>query len=364
MKIQAAVVFAKDGNFDIRDVELMEPNATDVLVKMVGCGICNTDGYARVQGFPIEFPIILGHEGSGIVEKVGSDVKYVKPGDHVVFCSYNCGECEACIAGMPSCCERCDEVNFGSRHADGQKKASIDGKEISSFFNQSSFATYAIGDEKNVVKVDPSMELALLGPLGCGLQTGAGSVLNRLQPEPGSSFVVFGCGSVGLSGLMAAKICGCSQIFAVDILDNRLELARELGATHLINSSKCDPVEEILKITRNGADYSLDTTGREEQINQALNCLKRKGKAAVVGSSGDKPIGIQIQYALMGKSRTLEGIIQGDSNPRLFIPKLIRLYKEGVFPFDKLISYYPFEKINEAFSDMYSGVAIKPVLKF
>ncbi len=364
MKIKAAVCFNKGEDLKICEVDLMEPKATDVLVKMVGCGICHADSYAINQGVPIQLPAVFGHEGAGIVEKVGSNVTKVKPGDHIVFCSYNCGECEECLEGMPSCCERCDEVDFGGVYADGGKRLSLDGVELSAFFSQSSFATYAIGDQNNVVKVDPDADLSMLGPLGCGIQTGAGSVLNRLKPPPGSSFVVFGCGGVGLSALMAAKVSSCSIIIAVDIVEKKLELAKELGATHTINALKQNAVEEIIKITRRGADFSIDTTGREETINDALICLKRKGKAAVVASTGDNIIGIKMQPNLMGKSRTLEGIVQGDSNPFTFIPKLIRLNKEGVFPFEKLITYYDFEDVNQALADMHSGKIIKPVLRF
>lgn len=365
MKIKAAVVHSAGQDFLIEEVELDEPKESEVLVKMVGCGICHSDAFARDQGLPVPLPAVMGHEGSGIIEKVGSAVQTVKPGDHVVLSYFSCGHCEACVTGHPSQCDQSFEVSFGGVYKDGTKRLSQNGLEISAFFGQSSFATYAVADERNVVKIDDDVDLALMGPLGCGIQTGAGTVINVLRPKAGSSFVVFGCGAVGLSAIMAAKIVGCSQIIGVDAVPSRLELAKELGATHVINGKEVnDTVAEIMKITGKGADYSLDTSAAPALINQALYCLKTLGTAVSVGSTGDQEVCIKLQYDLMAGGKTLIGAIQGDSIPQLFIPKLVRFYKEGKFPMDKLVKFYSFEEINKAFEDSHKGIIIKPVIRF
>ena len=365
MKIKAAVTYEKGTPFEIKDVELADPKETEVLIKIVGCGICHNDLF-MVDNAPMELPVALGHEGSGVVESVGSHVTSIKPGDHVVLCSYSCGKCEACLSGHPAQCIRCDEVDFGGVYADGTKRLKDEnGVEISSFFSQSSFATYVIADERNTVVVDKDVDLAMLGPIGCGIQTGAGSVLNVLKPSPGNAFVVFGCGAVGLSAIMAAKLCNCSPIIGIDVIEDRLLLAKELGATHIINGKETESISnEILALTKGmGADFSFETTGVPLLINEALYGLKRGGKCGIVASTGGAEIGIKMQDALMGMSRSLIGIVQGDSIPWLFIPKLIELYKAGLFPYDKLIKYYDFEDINKAAEDAHSGAAIKPVLR-
>ena len=366
MLIKAAVTYETGTPFEIKDVTLSEPKESEVLVKMAGCGICHNDLFIKDNG-GVPLPVVLGHEGSGVVVKTGHAVKKVKPGDHIVFCSYACYECEQCLKGHPAACEKSYPVNFGGAYADGTKRLKdAEGRELSCFFSQSSFATYAIGDEKNAVKVDAGVPLEMLGPLGCGIQTGAGSVINRLKPSPGDSIAVFGCGSVGLSAIMAARLSGCSKIIGIDTLPERLELALELGATHVINGEKTpDLVKEVISITGKGADFSFDTTAVPELINAALFCLKRRGVCGVVGSAGnDTMISIKYQPALMSASRTLTGIVQGDSRPDLFIPQLIEFYKSGLFPFDRLITYYDFKDINKAAEDSHSGKAVKPVLKY
>lgn len=365
MKIKAAITYEKGATFEIKEVELSPPKETEVLIKIAGCGICHNDLF-MVDNAPMELPVALGHEGAGVVVAVGSHVKSIKPGDHVVLCSYSCGICEACLSGHPAQCIRCDEVDFGGVYADGTKRLKDEnGVEISAFFSQSSFATYVVADERNAVVVDKDLDLAMLGPLGCGMQTGAGSVFNVLKPTPGDAIAVFGCGAVGLSAIMAAKIAGCSTIIGIDVIEARLSLAKELGATHIINGKESSNISEDIKaITKGmGSEYSFETTGVPLLINEALYGLKRGGKCGIVASTGDAEIGIKMQDALMGQSKSLIGIVQGDSIPWLFIPKLIEFYKKGLFPFDKLLKYYDFEDINKAAEDAHTGVAIKPVLR-
>jgi len=365
MKIKAAVVYERNTPFIIKNVDLAEPKDTEILVKMAGCGICHADLFVKDNG-PTPLPTVLGHEGAGVVERVGPAVTMVAPGDHVVFCSYSCGVCELCEDGHPAQCFRSSEVNFGGIHADGTRRLKDeDGVELATFFGQSSFATYVVADQRSAVKVDKDLDLAMLGPLGCGIQTGAGSVINVLSPKAGSTIGIFGCGSVGLSALMAAKLSGCAQIIGIDAVQSRLDLAMELGATHVINGKEYpDITARVMELTNGrGLDFTFETTAIESLLMSAIESLRRGGSCGFVGTSGEKVYNIRLG-ALMSTSKRLIGIVQGDSVPWVFIPKLIELYKQGKFPFDKLITYYPFEDINKAVEDSHKGDAIKPVLRF
>lgn len=361
MKIQALVT-SGEINFEKQTLVLDEPRADEVLVKIVASGICHTDATVLDQTLPVPYPAVLGHEGSGIVEQVGSNITTVKPGDHVVLGFSYCGHCENCLEGNAGGCENMIPLNFAGKNNHGVTPLHTeDGQDVSQFFGQSSFATYATVGENNIVKVDKDVDLRYLGPFGCGIMTGSGTVFNSLTPEPGSSFVVFGTGAVGLSGMMAAKIAGCHPIIAVDIHDSRLELAKELGATHTINSKNEDVVAKIKEITSKGADYSLETTGVPEVTLSSLRCLRVKGVAATV-AVGKRNLTINIFNDVVANALTLKGVIEGDAVPQLIIPKLVRFFKNGQFPIDKMVEFYEFEQINEAFEDSKNGSAIKPIL--
>ncbi|MCM3129392.1 NAD(P)-dependent alcohol dehydrogenase [Paenibacillus provencensis] len=360
MKIRAAVTQGQGQEFVIEDIDLAEPKSNEVLVKIIATGVCHTDAVARDAAIA-PLPAVLGHEGAGIVEKIGDNVKNVKPGDHVVLSFAHCGHCQNCLTGHPSVCETFNELNFGGVNDDYTHRLSKDGTELSTFFGQSSFGTFAVSHERNVVKVDEDVDLVLLGPLGCGIQTGAGTVLNKLQPKFGASIAIYGAGAVGLSAIMAAKIAGCKNIIAVDVYDNRLELAKELGATHLLNGKKVDIVKEIKEITKGGTEYAVDTTGVPPVIRQSLKALRSLGIAAIVGVTPE--MNIDIHNDLMAEGKTMIGVIEGDSVPQIFIPQLIEYYKKGLFPFDKLVKFYDFNQINEAFAASKSGEVLKPILK-
>jgi len=355
MKIIAAVVYKPNDEYVIEEVELAEPKAEEVLVKVTASGVCHTD-YLLASGFmsPIH-PVVLGHEGSGVIVRTGELVTDFAPGDRVCMSFAYCGVCDACLTGQHYECMENVKLNFGGRAYDGTTRLTKDGIELSNFFNQASFATHAVTHRNNLVHVPDDIDLRLTGPLGCGIQTGAGSVLNALKPEPGSSIAIVGCGGVGMSALMAAKICGCFPIIAVDTVDTRLELAMELGATHTVNAKKTDTVAGVLEITGGGADYSVNSSGTGATARAALECLSKFGMLAVIGGGGE------CSYDYIG-SRTIMGITEGRSLPWKFIPQLMEFHKQGLFPFDKLIKFYDFEDINTAVSDSLSGAAIKPVL--
>lgn len=360
MKIKAAVTHNKGEEFKIEEVEIAEPKANEVLIKIVATGVCHTDAVARDMGIT-PYPVVLGHEGAGIVEKVGEGVRTIQPGDHVVLSYASCGHCENCLTGHPSVCVDFNLLNFGGKAEDDTHRLHQSGQDLSTFFGQSSFGTYAIANERNVVKVDKDVDLALLGPLGCGIQTGSGTVLNKLKPEFGSSIAIYGTGAVGLSAIMAAKITECKHVIAIDIHQSRLELAKELGATHVINSKESDVVEEIKKITNGGTHYGIDTTGVPVVVRQALQALRPLGQLAIVGVTPE--ITINVHEEIMAEGKTMVGVIEGDAVPQLFIPELVEYYKAGRFPFDKLVKFYDFSEINKAFEDSKQGTTIKPILK-
>ncbi|MGG4452166.1 NAD(P)-dependent alcohol dehydrogenase [Brevibacillus porteri] len=363
MQMKAAVTHSKGEEFRIETIQLDEPKSGEVLIRVVASGICHTDMIARDQEYPVPLPAVLGHEGAGVVEKVGEGVTYVQPGDHVVLGFAHCGKCHYCLSGRPYVCERFFELNFLGNMEDGTKRHHCEEKGLSNFFGQSSFGTYTIVNERNLVKVDKDVDLALLGPLGCGIQTGSGTVINKLKPEAGSSIAVFGAGAVGLSAIMAANAIGCGTIIAVDVHDNRLELAKELGATHVINARNVDPVEEIKKITNGGVNYAAETAGRPGVLRQAVDALTFCGVVAQIGAP---PLGTDEKIDtndLLLLNKTITGVVEGACVPRIFIPQLINLYKQGKFPMDKLVKFYRFYEINQAVADSHSGKTIKAIIK-
>jgi len=363
MKIKAAVVREAKGPFIIEDIELDEPRADEVLVKIVSSGLCHTDLVARMQFLPIPLPGVFGHEGAGIVEKVGSQVTKVKPGDHVATSFMSCGTCVNCKKGRPGWCTEFRRLNFGGRRPDGSATMKK-GKETvyGSFFGQSTFGTYALVGERSVIKVPSDVPLEILSPLGCGIQTGAGGVINTLKAGPGSAIAIFGIGSVGLSAIMAAVVSGCTKIIGVDIMEERLKLAKEFGATHVINSGKSDEVEEIKTLTVGGIEYTLECTGIPKVFRQAVDVLMMGGTCALIGVA---PVGVEVNFEMQHilDGRTVKGCVEGDCIPELFVPQIIELYKQGRFPFDRLIKFYSLDQINEAAEDSEKGKALKAVLK-
>jgi aryl-alcohol dehydrogenase len=364
MEIKAAVVSEKSGHFSIERLELCDPNDDEIVVRIVSVGICHTDLAARDGHLPIPPPpSVFGHEGAGIVERVGARVTKVKPGDHVVLAWDYCGVCTSCKAGKELYCLNFFLHNFHGARPDGTTTLRKGDQVIhGSFFCQSSFSDFALANERNVVKVREDVPLEILGPMGCGVMTGAGAVMNSLQPRPGASIAIFGVGPVGMSAVLGAVTCGCTTIIGVDIHPGRLEMAKELGATHTVDASEVDPVEAIRDLTDGGAQYSLECVGNPKVLRQAVDVLPRLG---VCGLLGVVPPGteVSLDMDLLMNGRTVTGILGGDAIADLFIPRLIELYWQGRFPFDRMITFYPFDEINQAVEDMERGRVIKPVLR-
>ncbi len=366
LKIQAAVVEKLGAPYKLEDLVLRDLRHDEVLIKIVATGMCHTDMVAQTDAsYNIPYPVVLGHEGAGVVDRVGSTVEKVKPGDHVVLTFMSCGHCHPCLKGAPTYCANLFPLNFGCARADGSVATSDGDRDISDhFFGQSSFGTFAIANQRNVIKVPKEAPLELLGPLGCGIQTGAGAVMNALKIGPGSSFAVFGAGAVGISAIMAARIVGATTIIAVDINDSRLELAKELGATHVINGKNKDAVKEVQAITNGGADFTLEATGLPALLRQAIDAAGIQGTCGIVGAA---PLGEEAKFDInnvMVPGKKIQGIIEGDSVPDIFIPSLIEHFMQGQFPFDRLTKFYSLDQINQAAEDSKSGVTVKPIIRF
>ncbi|MEV0634878.1 NAD(P)-dependent alcohol dehydrogenase [Streptomyces sp. NPDC050619] len=363
---RAAVVESGGAPFTLADVVLDEPAPHEAVVRMVATGLCHTDLGVASGGLPFPLPGVLGHEGAGVVEAVGSAVTGVAPGDHVVLSFTSCGDCRNCRGGHPAYCATWLPLNLiGGRRADGTSTISRDGEPLGGhFFGQSSFAERALVDERSLVKVDPDVPLESIAPLGCGVQTGVGAVWNVLKPATGSAVVVLGAGAVGLSAVMAAALSPASTIVAVDKVGERLSLARELGATHTVNAGEADLGETIAEITGGqGADGVVETTGSVAVLRQGVDALGARGTLVVVGAP---PFGSEVALdvnGLLGGKRVV-GLTLGDAETQTFIPALVQLVKEGRLPLHRLISTYPFADIDQAVRDMRAGKAIKPVLTF
>ena len=364
MNITAAVVDAKGGPFGLHQVEVGPLRADEVLVRMSATGVCHTDIVVRDQWYPVPLPAVLGHEGAGVVEAVGAAVTSVAPGDRVGLSFNSCGTCRFCLIGRPSYCADFFARNFGSSRPDGSSALSRGGAPIhGNYFGQSSFATYAVANIRSVVRLADDIPFEVVAPFGCGIQTGAGSVLNSLRPPAGSSIAVFGAGSVGLAAILAAVIAGCTTIVAVDIRAARLAAARDLGATHVIDGSTEDAVARIIDITHGGADFSLEATAAPRVLRQAVECLAPMGQCGLIGAAA---FGTEVTLdmnSILIPGRAVRGLVEGDSIPQLFIPRLVDLWRQGRFPIERIVTTYDFDAIDQAVHDAEAGTVIKPVLR-
>jgi aryl-alcohol dehydrogenase len=318
---------------------------------------------ARDGNFGIPYPCVFGHEGAGIVVSAGSAVQHVNAGDRVLMSGSHCGDCAECQTGHAVYCARAAEFGMVGRRPDGSTTlTAADGQDVAGcFIGQSSFATHVIARAANVVKVPDDLPLHVLAPLACGVCTGAGTVLDVLSPNAGSTIAIYGVGSVGLSAVMAAKVAACSRVIAVDVHDDRLELAASLGATDVINARDVDPVEEIRRITGVGTDFAVEATGVEAVGPQAVGSTTPTGTTALVGVPSGAAI-FTIPWFSLITGRTVRGVVLGGTSPSAFIPRAIDLYRRGIFPIDRLVTEYEFGDIGSAVTDMESGRAVKPVL--
>jgi aryl-alcohol dehydrogenase len=364
MQVTAAVAKTPGADFVIETVELDDPRPDEIRVRIAAVGVCHTDIVARECAMPFSLPAVLGHEGAGVVDAVGSSVTKVKAGDRVAITFRSCGVCDRCKSGDPAYCYTMPALNYIGMRPDGSKALHQGETAVSSnFFGQSSFATYALAYERNVLKLPDDIPFELAAPLGCGVQTGAGGVMLALAAKKGSSILVLGGGAVGLSAVMGAAIQACGVIIVVEPHAARRALASELGATHVIDPAAAgDLAAAVRAIVPNGVDYAFDTTGRPEILAATMACLAPKG---VFGIVGIPPAGTPMPGDLgtvLTFGQTVRGIIEGDSDPDVFIPQMIAHWRAGRMPLEKLVKTFAFNQINEAIAAQHHGDCVKVVL--
>lgn len=366
IEARAAVLMESGQDFQLKDILIAAPGPEEVRVQIKGVGICHTDVVCR-DGFPVPTPIVLGHEGAGIVEAVGENVDEVQVGDHVILSFNYCGHCINCVDDDVAHCLDFVELNFGGvPRASGQFPLSADGKPVhGNFFGQSSFGTYALAHQQNVVSVPKDMPIEMLGPLGCGVQTGAGAIINSLGITEGKSVTIFGGGAVGLSAVMAAKAIGASQVILVEPNSERRELGSRLGSTRTLDPGNLsdEHLEAAIRDAAGGAvNFVLDTTGIPALLGVGSKLLVPGGALGVLGvSPPEADLPIKVMDVLMS-GISIKGILEGDSNPKQFIPYLLGLHREGHFPFDELIQTFQFDDINAAMAASEDGNVVKSVL--
>lgn len=366
MKATAALIRAVGGPFLIEEIEVAEPRGSEVRVRMVGVGMCHTDLVAR-DGFPVPLPIVLGHEGSGVVDAVGPDVTGLAVGDHVVLSFDSCGACPTCDEALPAYCYNFLGHNFaGVRLEDGSSPLSQgDAVVHGNFFGQSSFGSYAIAHQRNTVKVAADLPLAILGPLGCGVQTGAGAAVISLGLKPGQSLAIFGGGAVGLSALLGARAVGAGTVIVVEPNAERAALALELGATHVIDPKATEDVlAKVKELSGGGVNHALDTTGIPAVVAVAVETTIAHGIVGLIAVPPPEAMLPASMMSMLLRGTIVKFITEGDADPQTFIPQMIDWYRAGNFPFDRLVKTFPFDRINEAAAASEDGSAIKPVLVF
>jgi NDMA-dependent alcohol dehydrogenase len=367
MKAKAAVLFEVGQKLEIREVDVQKPKPGEVLIRMAAGGVCHSDLHVMTGHLVASLPAILGHEGSGVVAEVGAGVTSVKPGDHVIpLWRLSCGECEYCTGGRPALCPAGTEIRMTGRLRDGTSRFTLDGKEIKHFAGVSSFSEYSVVPEKAVVKIPDDLPLERAALLGCAVITGVGAVINAARVRAGSSVAVFGSGGVGLNVIQGAALAGAEKIIALDLLENKLEYARQFGATHTVNASKGNAVEQVRALTDGrGVDYAFEVIGLPATMRQAYDSLAKRGMAVVVGVT---PMTTEVSVPVMSlvfEERILTGSVYGSSRPRIDILMLIDLYRAGKLKLDELLTRtYPFEQINQAYEALERGEVARSVVAF
>lgn len=364
MEITAAVLEHLGEDFVLQEVDLADPAPDEVLIEMAGVGLCHTDLSVQHGHLPFPLPGVVGHEGSGTVVAVGADVTKVAVGDRVAATFNSCGGCSQCRAGAPSYCAEFMERNFGGARADGTSPISRNGQQYGGyFFGQSTFATHAIARDRNVVPVADGMDLVLAGPLGCGIQTGAGAVMRSMACPAGSSLLVTGGGSVGLSAVLGGVVQDAGTIIVVEPMASRRALALELGATNVIDPEDGPVAEQVRTVLPEGVDFALDTTALLPVLDGVIASLAQRGTLGMVGVPADPESRLSVGLIEMqARGLRLLGIVEGDSDPDEFIPELVDLHLAGRFAFDRLVTTMPFAKINDGVAAQTSGDAVKVVL--
>lgn len=362
--MKAAVLNAAPGQLDIEDVQIDSPGPREVLIETKAAGLCHSDLHFMEAKYPYPLPAVLGHESAGVVAEVGSDVHYVKPGDHVITClSAFCGTCEQCISGHLSLCER--KATELVRKPGQPSRLSRDGENVNTFLHLSSFAEQMLVHEQALVKIAPEMPLDKAALIGCGVTTGLGAVFRTAKVEPGSTMVVIGCGGIGLPAVQGGRIAGANKIIAVDMNSTKLELAQSMGATHVVNAADGDPVEQVKELTDGaGVHYSFEAVGMKETAEQAFQMLRSGGQATVIGMI---PVGTKVELhgVELLSEKTLTGSNMGSNQFRTDMPRFVDMYLDGRLKLDEMVSkHIHLEDINDGFDEMKTGLVARSVITF
>jgi len=363
--MKAAVLYEINTPLKVEDLTLDEPQENEVLVKIVATGVCHSDLHFMKGDMPQPLPFVPGHEGAGIVEKVGPGVTTLQPGDHVILMvAFSCGKCPRCAEGRPSLCVENLPIQMMATLPGGGIRLHKGDQAINHLFGLACYAEKVVVHERSAVKVREDAPFEVVCTLGCGVSTGLGMSINTAGIRPGDSIAIFGCGGVGLSAVMGAKLAGAGTIIAVDTLDNKLQKAKELGADYVINVSQEEPQAKVTELTGGGADYAVECIGKVDVMVQALGSIRIGGTCIIAGMA---PLADQLTIApfhfLLGK--TIKGSTQGDVIPSIDIPKYIDLFMAGKLPIDKLITKsYKLDQLNEAFEALEKGEIIKSIIKF
>jgi len=358
--MKAAVLVEAGKDLEIQDVEVSKPGPHEVLVRTLATGVCHSDLHFQKGLSPYPLPVVLGHEAAGIVEQVGSEVRYVAPGDHVVTCTaVFCGHCQFCMSGRPYLCG-----GASTRRPKGQApRLSSRGAKINQYFHVGSFAEQLLVHENVITRIRPDADLECAALLGCAVVTGIGAVINAAKVEVGSRVAIFGCGGVGLCAVQGAALAGAGRIIAVDVKPEKLELARSLGATEVVDASRCDPVEAIRELGSGGVDYSFEVIGNKRTVEQCFEVLDMGGTATVIGMvpSGTK---IEVPGDLL-MFRKLQGTSMGSARPRIDIPRYVDFLISGKLRLRELISQrIPLEGVNDALRELERGSLARSVIRF
>jgi len=359
--VKAAVFHGPNQPLTIEQVEIDKPMAREVLVRTVATGVCHSDLHFVEGLYPARAPAILGHEAAGIVEAVGELVTYLKPGDHVIAClSVFCGHCDQCLRGRPHLCNNPET----RRGPSDPPKLTMNGAPVAQMFSISSYAEKMLVHEHALVKIREDFPLDRGALIGCGVMTGVGAALNTARVEPGSTVAVFGCGGVGLAAVQGALIAGARMIIAVDVFENKLATAREMGATHIVDASSRDPVQAIREMTGGGVDYSFEAIGLAKAAEQAFDCLARGGTATIIGMI---PVGqkVELTGSAFLSEKKIQGSTMGSNRFRVDMPRYIEFNLQGRLKLDEMISRRGrLEDVNEAFRAMKAGEVARTVLMF
>ncbi len=364
-KMKAAVLYELNRPLQIEEVNLDDPQENEVLVKLKASGICHSDLHAIEGNIPCVTPLVLGHEGAGIVEKVGPGVTSLQPGDHVVlFLAVSCGECQYCREGNDTLCAEWTMNNMMGTLPGGGKRLHKGDQELNHFFAMSCYAEYVVVNEIHAVKVREDAPLEKICLLSCGASTGLGAVLRRARVQAGESVAVYGCGGVGLSAIMGARLAGAWPIIAVDMVDLKLEKAKEIGADYMINASNENPPDKIRELTGGGADYAMDCSGHVSAMTQAFASIHQAGTGVIVAQANmADTLAVVPGDFILGK--TMMGVCMGNIKAHIDIPTFVDLYMEGRLPIDKLISKtYKLEELNEAFEAMKKGEIHRSIIVY